>query len=83
MADDLTAAAPRLNIRWALLVEGTAAQLYSQRGGWRWCMIREDVKQEWRAAARGCLRRGIRTGFGHRRIAPRDLIQKDRRHAAA
>lgn len=77
---DLTQSAPLINIRWALLVEGTAAQMYSARGGWRWSMIRDDVKREWRAAARGCLRRGIRTGFGHRPITPRTL-PKEPHHA--
>lgn len=80
MTADLIKSAPLINIRWALLVEGTAAQLYSHHGGWWWSMIREDVKREWRAAARGCLRHGVRTGFGHRRITPRDFIQKEPHH---
>jgi hypothetical protein len=61
-----------VNIEWALLVEGLAAQLYTLDGGpWRWNMIQDRDKRRWRAAAKGCLRRGIRTGFANRRITPK------------
>lgn len=61
-----------MNLKWALLVEGQAAQLYTLKGGpWRWSMIRDEHKRPWRAAAKGLLRRGIRTGFAGRRITPK------------
>ena len=63
-----------MNLEWALMVEGLAAQLYTQSGGpWRWTMIHRDHKRTWRAAAKGMLRRGIRTGFASQRITPKTL----------
>ena len=63
-----------MNLKWALLVEGTAAQMYRRHGGaWHWCMIREDAKRPWRSAAKGCLRRGIKTGFGSTRHTPKTV----------
>lgn len=59
-------------VGWRLLVEGLAAQLYADDGGaWPWPMVGDDHKRLWRTAAKGCLRRGIRTGFGDRRVTPR------------
>lgn len=61
-----------MNVEWALLVEGFAAQLYTLDGGaWCWNMIRDEHKRLWRSAAKGCLRRGIRTGFAKRCITPK------------
>jgi hypothetical protein len=63
-----------MNMKWALMVEGLAAQLYTLNGGpWHWNMIHQDHKRTWRAAAKGMLRRGIRTGFSKRRITPKTV----------
>lgn len=68
-----------MNIRWALLVEGQAAQLYTLDGGrWSWSMINDEHKRLWRAVAKGRLRRGIGTGFRSEPITPKIITQAQR-----
>ena len=45
-----------VNIKWALDVEGYAAQLYRKHtNGWFWPMLNDETKRLWRAAAKeGC-----------------------------
>lgn len=64
-----------MNLQWAQLVEGYAAQLYTLNGGcWPWSMVNDGVKRRWKAVAKHRLRTG-RSSFAGRPVTPRNFPQ--------